>query len=177
MGTKFKLLILSYSWMECAEILTNRNWIEMTLTTGTFYLCLLRWYLCDNPCVCMCMCVCRWYQENASRSIAEEHLRNKDVGEFVIDPRLPEFTRRLLHLCQVSYKQAAEGAVRSSGFVCFGLHISLWEVKHCTSVGNELPPPFSSKHVVLWAEQFIFIYGIQVDRSCFETSQPKTSYH
>lgn len=26
----------------------------------------------------------RWYQENASRSIAEEHLRNKDVGEFVI---------------------------------------------------------------------------------------------
>lgn len=28
--------------------------------------------------------VCRWFQENASRSAAEELLKHKDVGEFVI---------------------------------------------------------------------------------------------
>lgn len=31
-----------------------------------------------------CSPVCRWFQENTSRSAAEELLRHKDVGQFVI---------------------------------------------------------------------------------------------
>lgn len=47
-----------------------------TLTVGVC-VCGLHHYI-------LCVCLFRWFQENASRSAAEELLRYKSVGDFVI---------------------------------------------------------------------------------------------